>query len=111
MNPSNDVDALITRALRNPRMELLDENFVAETVARAEAQTDARSDGVERWLQRGLFAVLVAAAAVALVLLGGDRLVKEMAVGQAAHWALVLITCLAVSLPAHRWTESRTKPG
>jgi hypothetical protein len=85
---------LIARALKQPLVEPLPDDFVAETVARA---ADPGGERVEKWLQRGLFGALLVAAAVAVVLVGRG-LEKELASNPAASWALAVVGCLALSL-------------
>ena len=106
MNASNDFDRLIVRALRSQRLEALPQDLLASTLARVEAIPES-ADRLEKWLQRGLFAALFGAAVVALVLVGGERLAREVTTGHAASWILVVLVCLMVSQQAHRCTAVR----
>lgn len=98
---------LIARALRQPPIGSLPESFAAETAARIEAMSGTMSDGVEMWLQRALFTLLLVTGTATAVVFGGEWLTALVSrvfalghsgPGTAGDWIVAVAVCLTLSL-------------
>ena len=99
---------LIDRALREQH-DGLPEDFAARTAALI--QTASRrvvDDRLESWLQRALLGVLIIAAVVTLLWMGGRALAALASVG-GAGWIYAVATCVALSLPMQHFAQRRGK--
>jgi hypothetical protein len=103
---------LIARALRQPRLHSLPDDFAALTAARVESATTESDERFEIWLQRTLILLLLLAGIACAAVFGRELLpafaapalvLEQTAPFATADWILVIAACLGLSLAVRRW--------
>jgi hypothetical protein len=99
---------LVARALREPPLDSLPQDFAARVAARVTATAPARGTGerIESWLEGALVALLLCAGAAALIAYNGDAL-RELSfklpegaglgIQTVVSWGLAVAACVGLS--------------
>lgn len=100
---------LIARALRQPPIGALPENFAAQMAARVGSTGNVGGDRLETWLVRGLLLAMVVGG-IASVTVFGDAWLAPLAAqasGTAVSWIVSAVICLVLTLAVENGIRSR----
>jgi hypothetical protein len=103
---------LIARALRDPPLDPIPDDFAARIAARAKRERVA-DDRFEAWLQNGLLGLLAAAGVGTAAAFGGQWLpvlgivIFESAARRVASWGAAILVCIAISSALEHWRRRR----
>jgi hypothetical protein len=102
---------LVVRALRDPLLDPIPDNFAARTAVAAERASIAE-DRLEPWLQNGLLALLAAGGIWTMAEFGRQwlqalTLVMPVAARSITSWGVALLACIALSSALEHWRRRR----
>lgn len=107
---------LLARALGDPALDPIPEDFVTRTAARA-VGVEAAKDRLDVWLQHGLIALLAAVGVSTMAALAGSWLqafgiaITRPAALSLLSWTTAILACIALSEALDYWRRKRGSGG